>query len=538
MADAGKPWLAVYGDAIAPRIIESSLNEFFDDAVRTFRDHVVLTAGPRTVTFGELAELVGRFAVALDGAGVTKGDRIGLMSPNTIEYVVAFFGSVRVGAVVTQMNPLYMDRELIHILNDSGATLLAVDAAVYPKIEQVRDATDITRVISSGMPEGGLADGDVTFDDFIASGDGPAPPTAIDPERDLAVLQYTGGTTGRSKGAMLTHRNLLSAVQPTFDLVIEDPAAFPPNAKAIAVAPFFHIFGMTMVLLAGLLYGWNLVLVRRFDVRAMMELIRDEDPAVMAGVATIFTALQSQPDVEAYGLDRVLLYLSGGASVPVQLLKNFQKRTGRAIYEGYGMSEGAPASFNTYLRGPVGGSIGVPIPGTDMRVVDTDTGEVEAPYGEPGELTFRGPQVMQGYLNMPDETASALRDGWLHTGDIARMRDDGYVFIVDRLKDMVNAGGYSVYPREIEEVIYELDDVVEVAVFGVPDEYRGETVKAAVVLKPDSTLTADDLAAHCAQHMAAYKVPKLVDFRASLPKSGAGKVLKRELVAESSPASS
>ncbi|HSJ44065.1 MAG TPA: long-chain fatty acid--CoA ligase [Euzebyales bacterium] len=537
MTDVKRPWLAVYGDEITPRVIEASLNDFFDDAVRRFADHVALTAGTRRVTYGELAELVGRFAAALGGAGVAKGDRVGLMSPNTVEYVVAFFGALRVGAAVTQVNPLYMSRELTHILASSDVGVLVVDAAVYDKVGPVRDATAVTRVVCAGEPDSGLADGDMTFEQFMTSGDGPAPQVEIDHARDLAVLQYTGGTTGLSKGAMLTHRNLLSAVQPTYDLLMGDPGGLPNNAKAVAVAPFFHIFGMTMVLLASLLYGWNMVLVRRFDTRAMMELIRDEQPAVMAGVATIFTALQSQPDLEAYGFDRVRLYLSGGASVPVSLLKAYEQRTGRTILEGYGMSEGAPVTFNTYLRGSVGGSIGVPIPGTDVQIVDVETGEPVA-RGEPGELIFRGPQVMQGYLGMPDETAAALRDGWLHSGDIAEMREDGYLFIVDRMKDLINASGYKIYPREVEEVIYELEDVVEVAVFGVPDQYRGETVRAALVTRPDSALTAEDVADHCARHLAAYKVPKLVEFRAALPKSGAGKLLKRELVAEAAQQSS
>lgn len=263
MADLQRPWLAVYDHEIAPRIIEASLNDFFDDAVRRFADHVALTDGARRVAYGGLAELVGRFAAALDRAEVAKGDRVGLMSPNTIEYVVAFFGALRVGAVVTQINPLYMGRELTHILASSDVCVLVVDAAVYHKVPPVRDATGVTRVICVGEPDGGVEEGDTTFDRFMASGDRPVPQVDIDHGRDLAVLQYTGGTTGLSKGAMLTHRNLLSAVQPTYDLLMGEPAGLPDNAKAVAVAPFFHIFGMTMVLLASLLYGWNMLLVRR-----------------------------------------------------------------------------------------------------------------------------------------------------------------------------------------------------------------------------------------------------------------------------------
>jgi long-chain acyl-CoA synthetase len=366
----------------------------------------------------------------------------------------------------------------------------------------------------------------------LHSASGSAPSVTIDPKEDLSSIQYTGGTTGVSKGAMLTHANLLGGVKQTMDLLIEDPAAFPENGKVIAVAPFFHIFGMTMVLLFGLRMGWNLLTVPRFQPGVVMEMIRDEEPVMLPGVATIFVALHNYPDMENYGLDKVELYTSGGASVPLGLLRSFERRTGRPIWEGYGLSEGAPVSFNTYLRGSVGGSIGVPIPGTDVRVVDIETGESEMPIGEPGELVVKGPQVMKGYWNMPEETAKTLRDGWLYTGDIARMDDDGYLYIVDRKKEVINASGFKVYPREVEEVLYEHPDVVEGVAVGVPDEYRGETVKVFVVKKEGSALTEEDLIVHCKDNLAPYKVPKLVEFRKELPKSAVGKLLKRVLADE------
>jgi long-chain acyl-CoA synthetase len=300
----------------------------------------------------------------------------------------------------------------------------------------------------------------------------------------------------------------------------------------IAVAPFFHIFGMTMVLLFGLRMGWNLLTVPRFQPDAVMEMIRDEEPVMLPGVATLFVALHNYPDMESYGLDKVMLYTSGGASVPLGLLRSFERRTGRAIWEGYGLSEGAPVTFNTYLRGSVGGSIGVPIPGTDVKIMDIETGEEEMPAGEPGELILKGPQVMRGYWQMPEETANTLRDGWLYTGDIARMDDDGYLYIVDRKKEVINASGFKVYPREVEEVLYEHPEVVEGVAVGVPDEYRGESVKVFVVKKEGSSLTEEDLIAHCRDNLAPYKVPKLVEFREELPKSAVGKLLKRVLADE------
>jgi long-chain acyl-CoA synthetase len=331
---------------------------------------------------------------------------------------------------------------------------------------------------------------------------------------------------------MLTHANLLGGVKQTMDLLIDDPAAFPENGKVIAVAPFFHIFGMTMVLLFGLRMGWNLLTVPRFQPDVVMEMIRDEEPVMLPGVATLFVALYNYPDMESYGLDKVMLYTSGGASVPLGLLRSFERRTGRAIWEGYGLSEGAPATFNTYLRGSVGGSIGIPIPGTDVKIMDIETGEEEMPAGEPGELILKGPQVMRGYWQMPEETANTLRDGWLYTGDIARMDDDGYLYIVDRKKEVINASGFKVYPREVEEVLYEHPEVVEGVAVGVPDEYRGETVKVFVVKKEGSSLKEEDLIAHCKDNLAPYKVPQFVEFREELPKSAVGKLLKRVLADE------
>jgi long-chain acyl-CoA synthetase len=314
-------------------------------------------------------------------------------------------------------------------------------------------------------------------------------------------------------------------------LLIEDADAYPENAKTIAVAPLFHIFGTTMVLLLGLRLGWNLVLVPRFEPLALLELIRRERPVMLAGVATIFAAFNAQPDLERYELDRVRLFVSGGAAVPRALAQAFEARTGRPIWEGYGLSEAAPVSFNTYLA-PARGGTGVPVPGTDVRIVDLETGMRDLPIGEPGELLVLGPQVMKGYWQRPDETAAVLTDGWLHTGDVARIEPEGYLEIVDRKKEMINASGYKVYPREVEEVIYRHPDVAEVLVIGVPDQYRGETVKAFVALRPGGDADTDAIIVHCRSLLAPYKVPRIVEFRDSLPKSAVGKLLRRVLVEE------
>jgi long-chain acyl-CoA synthetase len=532
MLQEKRPWHSIYEGKLSDKPIEGSLTAFLEEAVGKYRDNVALTQSERRITYGELLDLTEKMAAALHEAGVEKGDRMGLMLPNCPEYVVGFFGALRAGATTTQVNPLYVGRELEHIVSNSGSETVIVHSMMYGKVKDVQRRTPLKRVIVVGEPEGGLKDDDTIFDEFIGRGSGGAPAVEIDPEKDLASIQYTGGTTGVSKGAMLTHSNLLGGVQQTIDLLIEDPSTFPENGKVVAVAPFFHIFGMTMVLLFGMRHGWNLLLVPRFQADQMMELIKREQPIMLAGVATLYTALHSYPEMESYGLDGVLLYTSGGASVPVGLLRSFERHTGRPIWEGYGLSEGAPVSFNTYLRGVVGGSIGVPIPGTDVRIVDIETGEKEMPFGEPGELIVKGPQVMQGYWKMPEETAKTLRDGWLHTGDIARMDEQGYLYIVDRKKDVINASGFKVYPREVEEVLYQHPDVVEAVAVGVPDEYRGETVKAFVVRKQGSYVTEQDLVSHCKEDLAPYKVPKLVEFRDELPKSAVGKLLRRVLADE------
>jgi long-chain acyl-CoA synthetase len=532
MLQEKRPWLSIYEGKLSDKPIEGSLTEFLGEAAGKYQNHIALTQGERKVTYRELLDLTEKMAAALSEAGVKKGDRVGLMLPNCPEYVIGFFGAMRIGAAATQVNPLYIGRELEHIFNNSGSETVIVHAMMYGKVKDVQRHTALERVIVVGEPEGGPQDDDTTFDDFLSSESGSAPEVEINPHEDLASIQYTGGTTGVSKGAMLTHGNLLGGVQQTIELLIEDPSNFPENGKAVAVAPFFHIFGMTMVLLFGFRHGWNLLLVPKFRPDEMMQLIKREKPIMLAGVATLYMALHSYPDMEEYGLDEVLLYTSGGAGVPVGLLNSFKRRTGRDIWEGYGLSEGAPVSFNTYLKGSVGGSIGVPIPGTDVKIVDTGTGEREMPFGEPGELAVKGPQVMKGYWQMPEETAKTLRDDWLYTGDIARMDEEGYLYIVDRKKDMINASGFKVYPREVEEVLYQHEEVVEAVAVGVPDEYRGETVKAFVVRKPGSTVTEEELVSYCKENLAPYKVPKLLEFRDDLPKSAVGKLLRRVLADE------
>jgi long-chain acyl-CoA synthetase len=526
-----RPWSALYEGRVSSQPIEGSLADLLAAAVDRFAEHVALTDKERTISYAELWKCCGRFAAALAASGISSGDRVALMLPNCAEYVIAFFGIARVGGIVTQVNPMYVERELEHILRDSGASAIVVDASAFPRVRDLLAANGLRTIVVVGEPSGGLTGAAVAFDDLVASAAGDPPDVVVDPVVDVAVIQYTGGTTGATKGAMHTHASYLGTIGQTVALLVEDADAYPPNAKAVAVAPLFHIFGTLMVLVFGLRLGWNLLLVRRFEPEALLDLIRREQPVILAGVATIFAALNAQPDLERYRLDSVRLFITGGAAVPDALAESFEARTGRPIWEGYGLSEAAPVSFNSYLA-PKRRGVGPPVPGTDVRIVDVETGKRNLPAGEPGELLVKGPQVMKGYWRRPGETAAVFTDGWLHTGDIARLDPEGYLEIVDRKKEMINASGYKVYPREVEEVLYRHADVAEVLVIGVPDEYRGETVKAFVALKPGADTDAETLLAHCRTLLAPYKVPRVVEFRDGLPKSAVGKLLRRTLVEE------
>src|SRR5215210_5782960 len=535
-----KPWLAVYESGnVDPEteIFDGSLYDLFRHAAEEHRGKTALSFYDTTFEFERLQALVEKMAASLAASGVEKGDRVALMLPNCPQYVVSFFATVRLGAIVTQINPMYVEREIEHILTDSGAKTIVVYSDAYPRVKSVMGDSILENVVVVDLasePEG-LEGGHRSFGELVAEDAEPAPPVRIDPAEDVAVLQYTGGTTGVSKGAMLTHRNLVANVQQTLDLFIDDPAAFSNNQKIVAILPFFHIFGFTCVMLFGLRQGLNQLLLPRFDPGEVMELVRDEGPVMFSGVPTMYMAIvNSGLDLREYGFDGIRTYNSGGAPLPVNLKRAFEEKTGRPLFEGYGLSEASPV---THINPPfVGqgreGSIGVPVPSTDARIVDVETGREEMPIEESGELVIKGPQVMKGYWKMPEETAEVLRDGWLHTGDAARMDEDGYFYIVDRKKDMISASGYNVYPREIEEVLFEHEGVAEAVAIGVPDEYRGETVKAFVVKKTESGATEEEILAFCKERLAPYKTPKTVEFRDELPKSAVGKLLRRVLADE------
>ncbi|WP_139488697.1 long-chain-fatty-acid--CoA ligase [Brevibacillus dissolubilis] len=540
MSSANKPWLKHYHELAKPEthIENLSLTQFLLKNVREYGDWKAITFYNRSWTFQELYGISERFASCLHQSGFKKGDRLGIMLPNTPHYLFALFGTFRLGGIVTQVNPMYVEREIEYILNDSGAETMVVLDMLYPRVKSVQANTPLKKIIvvSLGTSETPveLAPGDILFDDFMkAYPMDEAPPVQIDPADDVAVLQYSGGTTGASKGVMLTHRNIIANCEQSYDYIfkiLKDVEGVPDNAKVINVLPMFHIFGLTCVSFFGIRAGYNQIILPRFDVKEVLETFRREQPFQFSGVPTMYIALNAVPNIEEYGLGNTRIFNSGGAAMPVEQLHLFEKRVGAPIYEGYGLSEAAPVTHftNMFAERKVG-SIGLPFPSTEAKIVDVGSGEHEVPVGEIGELVIRGPQVMKGYWNREEETKITVRDGWLYTGDLGRMDEDGYFYIVDRKKDLIIASGFNIYPREIEEVIYEHPAVQECIVLGIPDEYRGESVAAYVALKEVAAASEADLIEHCKKHLASFKVPRLIEIREQLPKSAVGKLLKRAL---------
>jgi long-chain acyl-CoA synthetase len=475
----------------------------------------------QTLTYAEVKDRADRFATALARMGIVKGDRVGIMLPNCPQYLVAVFGILRVGAIVVNVNPLYTPREVNVVAQDSGMRALVVLDALAPAAQ----SAGIETLLVTSFAQPG------SFEQAIAGVDVPELPTVhIDPERDVAVLQYTGGTTGTPKGAMLTHYNIFANVVQTTTLHV--PSLRRGDERYLLVIPFFHIYGFTVGLMSGAWLGALQILIPKYDVDALLNAVRDYRPTYFPGVPTLFISLLNHPRSREYGLDRIRAFNSGSAPLPVEVLEQFEKLTGGMLSEGYGLSEASPVTHTSptlSVRKP--GTIGIPLPDTDMKIVDLVDGTKEV---EEGELCIAGPQVMKGYWNRPEETAQTIRvddrgTRWLYTGDIATVDADGFTTIVQRKKDMVIVSGFNVYPSEVESVLFTHPAVMEACVIGVPDAYRGEAVKAFVVLKPDAQATVDDLKAHCARDLAEFKRPAHIEIRESLPKSAVGKILRRVL---------
>jgi long-chain acyl-CoA synthetase len=531
-----KPWLKFYD----PRVDENvsvkheSLYDFLESAVNRFGDKPAFTFYGKVFSYNDTKMMVNRFASTLNRKGFKKGDRVAIMLPNCPHYIFTLFAIFRLGGIAVQVNPMYVEREIAFVLEDSGAKYMVALDGFYPKVKKVQQDTSLKNVIvvSFGGERMELAEGDHYFEELL-QGEVNIPDVEIAPHEDVAVLQYTGGTTGVPKGVMLTHYNLIANFNQVSDFIYNTCENIPESFKIITVLPMFHVYGLSSVALCGIREGANQIVLPRFDIKEVVETIKREKPFIFAGVPTMYFALNSVPELlKECGLDKLWYVGSGGAPLPVEQAKTFEKITGTTLRDGYGLSEAAPTvAFNPPFIERKYGSIGIPVQSTVIRIVrETENGEyVDVPVGESGELAVKGPQVMKGYWNRPKDTEEVLKDGWLFTGDIAKMDEDGYFYILDRKKDMIIASGYNVYPREIEEVLYQIEGIEEVLVIGVPDSYRGETVKAFVKLKAGHTVTVDEIIRFSNDNLAPYKAPKEVEILADLPKSSVGKLLRRVL---------
>ncbi len=556
-----KPWLKFYESHVPEHLDypESTMPAILEEMARKYPDHTALIFKGTEITFREYNEAVDRFAVALQGLGVKKGDRVAVHLLNIPQFPIAYYAVLRIGGIVVPCNPLYTARELRYQIKDSGAEVCVTLSLMYPRIKAIRSDTNLRHVIVANIKtylppilkllftllkekKGGHRvdiSGDANtywFTDMLAKAQAKPQPVAASLD-DTAVLMYTGGTTGISKGAQLTHKNILvNAYQCKVWLNAEEG-----TERSLTALPLYHSYAMTTCMNHSILTAAAMILIPDpRDLEDVLKNITQHKPTQYPGVPAMYVAINNYPDLSKYDVGSIKACISGAAGLPMEVQKRFQELTGARLVEGYGLSEASPVTHaNPIFEGNRPGTIGVPWPDTEVKIVDLDTGEVALGVGEMGELCVRGPQVMSGYWNNPAETANSLRSDpaggapWLHTGDIAVMDEDGYFKIVDRKKDMIlGAGGLNVYPREIEDVLYEYPKVMEVAAAGIPVEGKGERPKVYIVLKPGETATKEEIIAFCKENLAPYKVPKFVEFRSDLPKTTVGKILRRVLVEE------
>jgi long-chain acyl-CoA synthetase len=546
-----KIWLNAYEPKIQGTIdfTDTLVPQYLTESAAAFPDQVALIFQGYSVTFKELDEMVGKFAAALKDFGIQKGDSVAILLPNVIPCVVAYYAILRIGGVVVFNNPLYSDRELEHQFTDSSAKFLITLDLLVERMVKLREKTDIKTIVYTSIGDylpfvkrllfplvakkKGLAK-DVSpapdlhaFKDIMAryTPDTTQADVTMD---DVAMYQYTGGTTGVSKGVILTHGNISCQIQ-------QIEAWFPEFDKGaeimLGALPFFHVFGMSVSMNLAVRLAWTNVLVPKPQAEPLLEAISKFKVTFAPLVPTMYIGILDHPDLEHTDLTSIKGCFSGSAPLPVEVINKFEKKTGSIIVEGFGLTESSPVTHVNPFRGRRKvGSIGVPLPNTECRIVDLEDPTREMPVGEPGELLMRGPQIMKGYLNKPEETAKTLtEDGFLCTGDVAKMDEDGYFYIVDRIKDMIISGGYNVYPRDIDEVLYEHPKIVEACAVGIPHPKRGESIKAFVVLKQGQTMTEKEVIDYCAERLARYKLPVAVEFREELPKSNVGKILRKDL---------
>jgi len=547
-----KPWLKFYDKEVPKElnIPDITIPDLLKNAAEKHTKHTACVFMGARMDFGRLKQYVDKLAAAMHELGISKGDRVAIMMPNCPQAIIAYYATLSLGAVTVMTNPLYVERELEHQWGDSEVEIVISLDLFWPQIEMVKQKMPtIKQVILSGIQDymplvkktltplalrrrGKWVDvkyGDTvhSFKKLISVQRNSPPEVDLKPD-DLACLQYTGGTTGLPKGAMLSHRNLIASLTQvrTFLLFEHDET----QDITLAIMPFFHVYGMNGLMNMAMFMASTLVLIPQPEIKTIVDAIVAERPTFLLGVPALFAALNNYHTIDKVDLTSIKAIFSGAAPLPIDVMEKFEARTGARIAEAYGMTEASSVTHVNPLKGQRKfGSIGVPIIGTDAKIVDVDDATKELGIGEEGELMVKGPQVMQGYWNQPEESATTLLDGWLCTGDIARMDEQGYFYIVDRKKDIILSAGFNVYPREVEEVLYQHPKVQEAAVIGIPDGIRGERITAYLMLKPGETATAAEIRGFCRERLAPYKQPRKVIFRDNLPKSLAGKVLRREL---------
>ncbi|MDS0478615.1 long-chain fatty acid--CoA ligase [Natrinema sp. 1APR25-10V2] len=487
------------------------------------------------LSYAEFWERAGQFAQALEDRGIGEGDRVGIYLPNLPQFVTAFYGTLRAGGIIVPMNPQYKAREISHLLGDSGAKAVVSLADNVPNVLEVLDDTDVEEVVSVGAD----VDGATEFDDFLADGTKDIVERADD---DVAVQPYTSGTTGTPKGVLLTHHNIGWTTRANADV---PPGGFQAADRLVGTLPLFHIYGMSVVMNGAMYSGGTYYPVPEWDAPTVMDLLEDEEITIMFGVPAMFNDMINQPDAEDYEFEALRFANSGGSSLPIEVLERFEELWGVELYEGYGLTETSPVTHANRENARRKGSIGRTLEGVEAKIVDEDFDELprveEGPIDEDeaaiheitGELVIHGPNVMQEYYGLPEANDEAFTEAggkrWFHTGDIGYWDEDGFFYVVDREKHMIVTGGYNVYPREVEELLFEHEDVADAAVVGVPDERRGETVKAFIVPTPDAEATPEDIKQYCLENLAEYKHPREVEFVKELPRTTTGKVQKFEL---------
>ena len=549
-----KAWLKHYPSEIPTSLTydKKALHVYLNESAERYGEKKALYFMGKEMSFRQLQTEAGKLASYMQSFGLKKGDRVAIMLPNCPQGVISYYAALMSGAIVVQTNPLYTERELEYQLKDSGAKFIVCLDILLPRVTNVRENTSLEHTIVAAIkdylpfPKNLIypfiqkkqynvvvkveqSEETHVWNHILEQASDDYQRVDIDPEKDLALLQYTGGTTGFPKGVMLSHYNLVANCQMCKAWLYKTKEA---HEIVLGVLPFFHVYGMTTVMNLSIMQGNKMLLMPKFDAEDVLKTIHKQKPTLFPGAPTIYVGLLNHPDLAKYDLSSIDACISGSAPLPVEVQEQFEKVTNGKLVEGYGLTETSPVTHANFVwTKRVNGSIGVPWPDTDAKIFKMGSEEA-ADIGEVGEIAVKGPQVMQGYWNNQEETDQVLKNGWLYTGDLGYMDENGYFYVVDRQKDMIIAGGYNIYPREVEEVLYEHEAILETVVAGIPDAYRGETVKAYVVLKEGHSISEDDLNIYCRKHLAAYKVPRLYEFRNELPKTAVGKILRRKLVDE------